>query len=64
MSSAGSQMVNCLPLPWGLKWIAQARGILPATFPMLNSPARLAPGKQFEQWFQAWFRGWFSDRTF
>jgi 4-hydroxy-tetrahydrodipicolinate synthase len=48
------------PTPWGLKWIAQARGILQATFPMPNSPARLAQGEQFERWFQAWF----SDRTF
>jgi 4-hydroxy-tetrahydrodipicolinate synthase len=48
------------PTPWGLKWIVQARGILQATFPLPNSPARLAQGKQFERWFQEWF----SDRTF
>jgi 4-hydroxy-tetrahydrodipicolinate synthase len=48
------------PTPWGLKWIAQARGILQATFPLPNSPARMAQGKEFERWFQAWF----SDRTF
>jgi 4-hydroxy-tetrahydrodipicolinate synthase len=48
------------PTPWGLKWIAQARGILQATFPLPNSPARLAQGRQFERWFQEWF----SDRTF
>ena len=48
------------PTPWGLKWIAQARGILQATFPLPNSPARIAQGKQFERWFQAWF----SDRNF
>jgi 4-hydroxy-tetrahydrodipicolinate synthase len=48
------------PTPWGLKWIAQARGILQATFPLPNSPARIAQGREFERWFQ----GWFSDRTF
>jgi 4-hydroxy-tetrahydrodipicolinate synthase len=48
------------PTPWGLKWVAQARGILQATFPLPNSPARMAQGREFERWFQAWF----SDRTF
>jgi 4-hydroxy-tetrahydrodipicolinate synthase len=48
------------PTPWGLKWIAQARGILQATFPFPVSPARMAQGKEFERWFQ----GWFNDRTF
>jgi len=48
------------PTPWGIKWIAQARGILQATFPLPNSPARIAQGREFERWFQAWF----SDLTF
>jgi 4-hydroxy-tetrahydrodipicolinate synthase len=48
------------PTPWGIKWIAQARGILQTTFPLPNSPARMAQGREFERWFQAWF----SDRTF
>lgn len=43
------------PTPWGLKWIAQARGILEARFPLPLSPARAAQGKQLELWFQSWF---------
>jgi 4-hydroxy-tetrahydrodipicolinate synthase len=54
------EQLSAFPTPWGLKWIAQARGILQATFPLPNSPARIAQGRQFEQWFQAWF----SDRAF
>jgi 4-hydroxy-tetrahydrodipicolinate synthase len=53
------------PTPWGLKWIAQARGILQATFPLPNSPERVAQGRQFERWFQhgsatglSSFEGW------
>jgi hypothetical protein len=52
------------PTPWGLKWIAQAPGILQATLPLPNSPERMAQGRQFERWFQAWFQAWFSDRAF
>jgi 4-hydroxy-tetrahydrodipicolinate synthase len=44
------------PTPWGLKWIAQARLILRASFPLPLSPARKAQGEQLEQWFHAWFQ--------
>lgn len=52
--------LSAFPTPWGLKWIAQARGVLQPTFPLPISPARMAQGKEFERWFQAWF----SDRAF
>jgi 4-hydroxy-tetrahydrodipicolinate synthase len=45
------------PTPWGLKWIAQARGILQASFPLPLSPARKTQGEQLEQWFPTWYGG-------
>jgi 4-hydroxy-tetrahydrodipicolinate synthase len=45
------------PTPWGLKWIAQARGILQAAFPLPLSLARKAQGEQLEQWFPQWYGG-------
>jgi 4-hydroxy-tetrahydrodipicolinate synthase len=50
------RQLGAFPTPWGLKWIAQARGILQATFPLPNSPARVAQGRQLERWFQSWFQ--------
>ena len=47
--------LGAFPTPWGLKWIAQARAIVQATFPLPLSPARAAQGRQLEQWFQSWF---------
>jgi 4-hydroxy-tetrahydrodipicolinate synthase len=47
--------LSAFPTPWGLKWIAQARAILQATFSLPNSPARTAQGEQFVRWFQGWF---------
>ena len=47
---------SAFPTPWGLKWIAQARAILQATFSLPISPARTAQGEQFERWFQSWFQ--------
>lgn len=58
--------LSAFPTPWGLKWIAQARAILQATFPLPNSPARTAQGRQFERWFREWFhiwlKSWFSNQ--
>jgi 4-hydroxy-tetrahydrodipicolinate synthase len=45
------------PTPWGLKWIAQARSILQASFPLPLSTARKAQGEKIEQWFPRWFAG-------
>jgi 4-hydroxy-tetrahydrodipicolinate synthase len=53
--------LSVFPTPWGLKWIAQARGVLQAAFPLPNSPARTAQGRQLEQWFKQWFHFWFKS---
>jgi 4-hydroxy-tetrahydrodipicolinate synthase len=45
------------PTPWGLKFIAQARSILKATFPVPLSPERKVQGERMEQWFSPWFEG-------
>jgi 4-hydroxy-tetrahydrodipicolinate synthase len=49
------EQLSAFPTPWGLKWIAQARGILEPTFPLPLSAARVAQGKRLEVWFQSWF---------
>ena len=41
------------PVPWGLKIIAEARGLNTASYPMPLSPAREATRKQFIAWFEA-----------
>jgi len=45
------------PTPWGLKWLAQARSILQASFPLPLSPERKAQGAQLQGWFTPWFAG-------
>lgn len=42
------------PTPWGLKWIAEARGIVNATF---SQPVTAHRREQSEQMF-SWFRSW------
>ena len=41
------------PAPWGLKMIAEARGLGGAQFPMPLSPAREAARQEFLDWFNA-----------
>jgi 4-hydroxy-tetrahydrodipicolinate synthase len=57
--------LSVFPTPWGLKWIAQARGVLQAAFPLPNSPTRTAQGRQLELWFKEWFhfrfKSWFQS---
>jgi 4-hydroxy-tetrahydrodipicolinate synthase len=48
-----SQLVR-FPTPWGLKWIAEARGICTAAFSQTVSAER----KQEAQEFIAWYRKW------
>ncbi len=43
-----------VPTPWGLKWIAEARGWFPATYALPLSEARQREAAEF----QAWCRGW------
>jgi 4-hydroxy-tetrahydrodipicolinate synthase len=47
--------LNALPTPWGLKWIAEARGLAPATFAQPVSEHRAAEGKALIAWVRAWF---------
>jgi 4-hydroxy-tetrahydrodipicolinate synthase len=47
--------LNALPTPWGLKWIAEARGLAPATFSQPVTEHRAAEGKALAAWVEAWF---------
>ncbi len=46
--------VEMLPYPWGLKWIAEARGILQATFSLPITPHRLEQKERLVAWFADW----------
>ena len=48
------KQLNTFPTPWGLKWIAEERKILSATFALPLSPQRLADGMALKQWFRTW----------
>ena len=47
--------LNAFPTPWGLKWIAEARGLAPARFAQPVSELRAAQGRSFVAWAAAWF---------
>jgi len=49
--------LNVLPVPWGLKVIAEARGLAQATYSMPLTPNRR---KQIEE-FAAWFANWWPE---
>ena len=49
--------LSIFPIPWGLKWIAQARGILEPQFPLPLSEQRKEQGKQMALWFPSWWSG-------
>jgi dihydrodipicolinate synthase/N-acetylneuraminate lyase len=42
------------PIPWGLKWIAQARGIMRAGFAHPVSPRRAEESRSFTELFPQW----------
>jgi 4-hydroxy-tetrahydrodipicolinate synthase len=42
------------PTPWGLKWMAEARGIARATFSQPLTTARQAQGAQMTTWLKEW----------
>ncbi|HEX4228624.1 MAG TPA: dihydrodipicolinate synthase family protein [Bryobacteraceae bacterium] len=44
--------IGGMPTPWGLKWIAESRGIARATFAQPLSGERIAQGERLKQWFQ------------
>jgi 4-hydroxy-tetrahydrodipicolinate synthase len=46
--------LNVFPTPWGLKIIAESRGIIPASFSQPLSSQRLAQSQSLERWFQEW----------
>jgi 4-hydroxy-tetrahydrodipicolinate synthase len=45
------------PVPWGLKWIAEARGIAPASFAQPVSAVRLSQARELQAWFRSWHAG-------
>lgn len=51
-----ANQLESLPTPWGLKWIAQARGIFQAKFAQVQSDARLSQGAELQCWFSKWFQ--------
>ena len=50
--------VKLFPYPWGLKWIAEARGVLQATFSLPITQHRLEQRQQLVAWFAGWIEGW------
>src|SRR5450759_3082336 len=50
--------LSAFPVPWGLKLIAECRGITPAWFSQPLSAARTAQTNQFRAWFPGWWARW------
>lgn len=48
--------INLFPYPWGLKWVAEARGILEATTSLPLTKHRLEQKAQLIGWFAEWLR--------
>lgn len=48
------QHLNIFPTPWGLKWIAEERILLNASFALPLSQGRRADGLALKQWFRIW----------
>jgi 4-hydroxy-tetrahydrodipicolinate synthase len=51
------QRIHDVPTPWGLKWVAEIRGIAQARFPMRPSAERSQHGRELQQWFRSWWTG-------
>ncbi|WP_213805538.1 dihydrodipicolinate synthase family protein [Granulicella sp. dw_53] len=49
--------LNAFPTPWGLKWTAEARGIVPATFSQPVTQHRREQGRAVVAWMQEWLPG-------
>jgi 4-hydroxy-tetrahydrodipicolinate synthase len=47
--------LNVLPVPWGLKVVAECRGLAPATYSMPLTANRRSQIQAFENWFAAWW---------
>jgi 4-hydroxy-tetrahydrodipicolinate synthase len=50
------ERINLLPYPWGLKWVAEARGILRATTSLPLTRHRLEQKQKLVDWFAEWIR--------
>jgi 4-hydroxy-tetrahydrodipicolinate synthase len=48
------EKLSAFPVPWGLKWIAEARGIAPASFSQPVSESRRIQAREFQSWFHQW----------
>ncbi len=47
--------LSALPVPWALKWLAEARGIAPAVFAQPVSGGRQAQSAELVHWFGEWW---------
>lgn len=45
------------PVPWGLKWVAEWRGLAAAEFPLPLAETRREAAKAFQKWFESWWPG-------
>jgi 4-hydroxy-tetrahydrodipicolinate synthase len=50
------ERLSQFPTPWGLKLIAESRGLAPATFAQPVSERREVQMQDFREWFPAWWR--------
>ncbi len=50
--------IKPFPYPWALKWIAEARGILHATFALPVTHHRFEQRQQLVAWFAGWVEAW------
>jgi hypothetical protein len=50
--------LSAFPVPWGLKLIAECRGITAAWFSQPLSVARTAQANEFRAWFPGWWAQW------
>ena len=48
------KQLNVFPTPWGLKIIAECRGITPASFSQPLSARRLKQSQTLTKWFHQW----------
>ena len=48
------EQLNHFPTPWGLKWVAEERGLLNANFTLPLSQERQSSGAALKQWCRTW----------
>ena len=48
------RQIDFFPTPWGLKWIVEARGIIPATFSQPVTGRREEQARRMASWFLEW----------